>query len=159
VAFYTRVEPDPAVARAYVTLVETIALHRRAGRILEANAMAVVLRDMRTAYERHGVRAAVKADSFIKDRLRQTQVRPDSLGPHLRDKIVSRPLPTAVPAGAFGIADLDVLNTAVNPRTGGIYWRSQEFGLPVLPQRPASFSPARRGRTPPNSRCIRTSSR
>jgi hypothetical protein len=108
------------------------------GRNIEANAMAVVLRDVRAAYERASRRPRGRQGGRAhQDRLRQTQVRPDTPGPHLRDKIVSRPLPTTVPAGAFGIADLDVLDTAVNPRTGGIYWRSQEFGLPVLPQRPA----------------------
>lgn len=143
-AFYTRVEPDPAVARAYVALFDAITLYRRAGRVAQASALGLVLRDIRLAYEKQGARSAAKADALIRDRLRQTQVRPDTPGPHLRDKIVSRPLPTTVPAGAFGIADLDVLDTAVNPRTGGIYWRAQEWGLPV-PERgkpaPGFFQP------------------
>lgn len=53
-------------------------------------------------------------------------------GVHLRDLFRCRPLPriAGFPTGSVGIADVDVLNRAVDPLypDAGEYWRAQEYG-------------------------------
>lgn len=149
--YFTRIEPDADVLAAYVVLLDTIKIYQRGGRLREAAMMEEALLKLREDFERHGRRLAQKAEGLVRDRLRQTQKRADTPGPaHLRDKIVARPIPSTFPAGAVGIGDLDTLETAVNPRTGGVYWRAQEFGLPVSMRgkpAPGYFMP---GMSPPN---------
>lgn len=131
--FYTRLEPDPSLARGYVFLLDAIDAYTAKGRLLEAAAVRVIFRKMTADYELLGKRAPLKADSYIRDRIKLTAVRPPNTG-NLMASVQSRPIPTTFPAGATAIADLEVLEAgAVNPRSGGVYWRAQEYGLPVDP--------------------------
>jgi hypothetical protein len=118
---------------AYILMLDTIALYERTGQVARANGMRLILRDLQAGYAAQAERSSRKADAYIKDRIRLTQRRPEGPAPHMRDHVISRPLPTTVPSGAFGIADIDELDLVVNPnyRQFGPYWRSQEFGLPV----------------------------
>jgi len=136
--FYTRLEPDPQLARGYVYLLDAIAAYRLKGRTADAERVRAILRRMWDDYDKLGARGAAKADELVKARLRATAVRPPTSGA-LEGAIFSRPLVSTFPAGAVGIVDLDALDAgAVNRRTGGIYWRAQEYGLPVDPNaRPA----------------------
>lgn len=123
--YFTRIEPDPKLAVGYVELLDAIRDYTAKGRIADAAAVRAVLADMWAEYERLGIRAAAKADSFVRNRIRQTQVRPDASG-RLRSSIASHPLPSTFPAGAIGIADLDQLDRGATQ--AGPYWRAQEYG-------------------------------
>ena len=145
--YYTRIEFDPQLVKVYTTLLDTVANYRRAGLIADATRVELVLVALQADYERLAVRGAAKATAYIRDRLRQTAVRPPTSG-NLSRAVVSRPLPPVAgvfPGGSIGIADIDELNRgAVNPRSGGIYWRAQEYGLPVDPNQkpvPGYFQP------------------
>jgi hypothetical protein len=87
--------------------------------------LAGVFRD----FELLGTRGAAKADAYIRDRLRQTQVRPDA-SHRLRDAVRSVPLTNPLPGGAVGIASIEALDKgAVNPsHPNNPYWRAQEYG-------------------------------
>jgi hypothetical protein len=139
--FFAEIEPDPAVARGYRFLLEAIADYTTKGRLGDAARVRAVLAQMFERYEKLAVDGAIHADKVIKRRIHSTAVRPPTSG-RLEGAIHSRPTPvaqTSLPAGAVDIADIAVLDkAAVNPRGGGIYWRAQEYGLPVFPdQRPA----------------------
>lgn len=135
--FYTRIEPDPALARGYVYMLDAIdacrlqaaatpdPLLRRMWRLRE-NRIRAALQRMWREYEQLGVDAAHQADTFIRQAIKQTAVRPPASG-RLESAIQSRPLPSTFPAGAIGIADLDVLEK-IAARGGGTYWRAQEYG-------------------------------
>lgn len=128
--FYARIEPDPALARGYIFLLDAIAAYTARGDVVDAAATRAILNDVWQQFERLGPRAAAKADEFIRARIASTQVRPDASG-RMRGAVISRPMPSTFPAGALGIADLDELDRqVVNPTaTGaGSYWRAQEYG-------------------------------
>lgn len=128
--FYTQIEPDPALARGYVYMLDAIDAYVARGRLGEAAHARRILRRMWREYEELGVQGAVKADEFIRGRLHATAVRPPTSG-RLAAAISSRPIPSTFPAGAIGIADLARLEKgAINPRAkkAGSYWRAQEYG-------------------------------
>lgn len=136
--YFAYLQPDPKLVDAYVAMVRTIDIYRAKGMIAEAELAQRAYRRMVKDYEDLAIRGAVKADDFIRSRLRTTAVRPPT-GGNLERAIKSEPMKLPFPGGGVDIASLDALDKgAVNPRTGGIYWRSQEYGLPVIPgQRPA----------------------
>lgn len=146
--FYTKLEPDPALARGYVFLLDAIDAYLAKGRLREAEMVRIIFRKITADYEALGKRAPAKADAYIRDVLRQTAVRPPTTG-NLAAAIQSRPIPSTFPAAAVAIADLAVLEAgAVNPRSGGVYWRAQEYGLPVDPDAkpvPGYFMPGYAG--------------
>lgn len=136
--FYAQLEPDPRLARAYVAILDTIDVYLARGLPQKAAQARRVFQELYRDFDRLGIRGAAKADELIRLRLAQTRVRPPTSG-QLDRAIQSHPVPTAFPGGGVGVADMDVLDAvAVNQRTGGVYWRAQEYGLPVDPaQKPA----------------------
>lgn len=125
--YYKRIEADPALARSYITILETIAALARAGdpRVIYWRR---IFEQLTTDYERIGQRAPLVATSRVRRRIRATAVRPTTSGT-LENAIVSHPLPTSLPAASFGIADLEVLNQAtMRPGANRPYWRAQEYG-------------------------------
>lgn len=134
--YYYRVGPGPRLATWYVRLLNLVVLYERLGETVNAARVEAALGILSAGYEDLAKRGPVKADAMIRSRLRTTQKRPETPGPHLRDAIQSRPLPTRFPVGAIGIATIAELEAHENPRTGGSYWRAQEYGLPVRPQDP-----------------------
>jgi hypothetical protein len=128
--YYTRIVPPAGLERGYRDLLEAIAGFSTKRRLADAAEVRAVLAAMWADYETLARLGAVKADMFVRDRIRQTQVRPDASG-RLRGSISSRPLPALLPGGGIGIADLDVLDHGtINPtaRDKGSYWRAQERG-------------------------------
>ena len=127
-SFYAHIVPDGGLARGYVALLDAIAAFRVAGHLAEAARAQRILRRMWAQYEGLSAQGPQVADEHIRARIRASAVRPPTSG-QLERAIVSRPIPTTFPAGAVGIASYEALNSgAVNPRTGGIYWRTQEYG-------------------------------
>lgn len=148
--FFQRIRPDPDIALGYVALLDAIDLHlaRAAGtrdpvakeaHKRKAKQVTEVLRTMQAGYRRLGTRQAAQADQMIRNRLASTAVRGPTTGRLERAiKSIEIPTPAAWPAASIGVASIEELDRgAVNPRGKGRYWRSQEYGLPVLPQRPA----------------------
>lgn len=131
--YYHYVDPDPALARLYGSLERAARNFERRGRVGDALQTRLVSRQLRSEIAVLGHRAPAKADEFIRARLRSTRVgRPDTSG-QLSKAIRSSPMPTTLPAAAVNVASIDVLDQgAVNPRSGGIYWRAQEWGLPAV---------------------------
>jgi hypothetical protein len=128
VPFYTRLEPDPALARGYVFLLDEIDVHLLRGRPDKAAKVRRIIQRMWREYDRLGVDGAVKVDELIRARIRTTAVRPPTSGA-LEGAIQSRPLPSTFPAGAVGIADLDPLTAAtMRANANEPYWRAQEYG-------------------------------
>lgn len=129
--YYLMMEADPALGRIYVKLADIVAAYTAAGNPVAAARAEAVLRKMSAEFTRLGTRGAAKGTELIRQRLRITSVRPPTSG-ILEGAITSRPLPSFPPAGNVGVADMDELDRqVVNPRTGGTYWRAQEYGLPV----------------------------
>lgn len=91
-----------------------------------------------------GVRTAQFADAQIRSNIDTSQVRPDNGGRRLRDNVLSRPIVTALPAAAVGIADMGELDRTVSKHSRPVpYWRAQEFGLVADEERviPGYFEP------------------
>jgi hypothetical protein len=149
-AFYAYVDADPDLARVYIDFNRLIANYEGKGRLREAALAREALFKFHSAYEDFSRIAPAKADELIRDVLKATEVRPPTSG-NLSRAVKSYPHPTTQPAAAVDIASLDDLNKgAVNAVDGGIYWKSQEYGLPPFPnQRPATgyFMP---GGAPPS---------
>lgn len=146
--FFRRIRPDSTVAEGYVFLLDAIDLHLAAA----AAASDPVIRrhEVRSAEKVRAILLAMwrdyrwlestqpgRADEFIRARLRATAVRPPTSG-RLERAVASFAIPSQWPLAGVGVASVLALDRgAVNPRGGGIYWRSQEHGLPVIPgQRP-----------------------
>ena len=133
--FYAYVDPDPKLIEVYRELQRTAVNHERQGRLATALRVRQILEALKAAYRDHAAAGALVADGYIREALEASRVgRPDTAG-NLSRAIRSRPLPTTLPGGAIGIASIDELNSgAVNPRSGGIYWLAQEYGLPATPK-------------------------
>jgi hypothetical protein len=130
VRFFQRLDPPKGLAGGYVALLDAMDIYAVRGMMVEHERVRVIVIRMWREYETLSADAAIKADSLIRARIRTTAVRPPTSG-RLESGVLSRPLPTTWPAGALGIADLDVLDsTVVNPRfkAAGSYWRTQEYG-------------------------------
>lgn len=124
-SFYQRVEGSVAIEEALGTIARTAAVLHATGNIARAERYdaigARLIRDLDVASQR----SAAKADAFIRGRLRATEVgRPSPVTGGLASHIVSIP----GSRGAFGIASVEELDKTVNARSGGIYWRAQEWG-------------------------------
>lgn len=126
--FYFRIEPDPRLLRGYTAILDAIDIYYAIGDRARAAALDAALQQMFARVDLLAKRTAVTADNTIRARIAATQKRPSTPGPHMRDHIHSVPLPSTVPGGAVGIANLDELDKVVNPRTGGAYWLAQEIG-------------------------------
>lgn len=121
-----------------ITLARRVAeLERRAGPLEGAavGALAVLEGSYRTFQSNlrgAAQKAATTAVEDMRARLDATQVRAatDS-APHLRELLSARPLQIGgLETGAVGIADIKLLDRAINPysRGYGTYWRAQEYG-------------------------------
>lgn len=73
---------------------------------------------------------AEATDTFVRERIAATQVRPDNpSGPRMITGIKSRPIIYPdLPAFAVGQVDISVLDKAATGVSGKPYWPSQEFG-------------------------------
>jgi hypothetical protein len=149
--FYAYLDADPALARAYGSLNRAIANHMVRKELAQAARVRRVLARLVADYEKLTFQGPHKADEYIRRVLRQTTVgRPPNTG-QLAKAVKSYPQVTTLPAAAVNVASIDALNAgAVNQRDGGIYWRSQEYGLPVFPQKPAPGYFRKPGSAPPN---------
>lgn len=103
------------------------------GRV-RAAAISFVITEVGDKVKLAGVLTAKEAEAIIKERVRKTQKRPDTLRRpgqarkrRLVDAIRCRPLPTVIPGGGVGIGDISVLNEVVGV-DGTPYWGVQEFG-------------------------------
>jgi hypothetical protein len=142
VTYYQRIEPPAGLADIILKLLEAIDLFTAKGMLGEAAKARRVVQDFARDLTKLEAEGPPKADEFIRKRLRATAVRPATSGT-LAAAVQSHPLPSRYPSGAVGIADIATLDSrAINPRSGGIYWRAQEWGLPGLT--PADY--ARGGR-------------
>lgn len=129
-SFYTRVEADPDLLVGYKALQDAVILFRRGGQLGRARAALALLERFQAELTQLGVRSAEVADELIRGRIDATAVRPPTSG-RMRAAVISRPLATAFPSGAFGIADVDELNKSGRDRLGPkkiAYWMAQEFG-------------------------------
>lgn len=135
-AIYRRMFVVENVATIHRLFEETIIDLEREDRALRAAGLPGVTTALDGLKRAHGEfgkgldqvarRGAVTASTRIKEILGQTAKRDDTrISPHIRDRIVSRPLGqiAGYSTGAVGIADEAVLD-----RGGGWYWRVQEFG-------------------------------
>jgi hypothetical protein len=107
--FYARVEPDLDLANGYAHLLTAIASLTAKGRTAEASAVRAVLSETVGQFRLLGTRGAAKADIFIRNELRQSQVRPDASG-SLAGAVQSMPLTTRLPGGGVGIASIEALD-------------------------------------------------
>jgi hypothetical protein len=104
------------------------------GRV-RAAAISFVITEVGDKVKLAGVLTAKEAEVIIKNRVKQTQKRPDTIrrpgqGARKRrlvDAIRCRPLPTVIPGGGVGVGDISVLNEVVGA-DGTPYWGTQEFG-------------------------------
>lgn len=134
--FYTRFEPDPALVDLYSELQAAAAAFERAAGgdpRLEVRAIRAieVMRDIMRRLTIHSRVSAANADRLIRERIEATRVRPRASG-RMSAHVISRALPSSVPSGAIGVADLDELDRS-NPasrmgRSGIPYWMAQEYG-------------------------------
>lgn len=165
-SFYKRIEPDPALARAYAGMLEISdvlaaraadAMARGATRagsrwLAASHRVDVAIRDLGRELDRLALRTAARSQRNIRTILDGTQVRPDPPGDgvRLRDRIRSRPIRASLPSGAVGIGDLDELNKAVNTRSPGRgdnrYWLVQEIGTGQTDRATGISIPRQRGR-------------
>jgi hypothetical protein len=144
VAFYfQRLDPPDGLGQGYVALLDAMDTWElralaasnpteRVTMLAKREELRRVLEQMWKSYDRLGVDGPRRADQIIRRFIRQTAVRPPTSG-RLESGILSRALPTAWPAGAIGVADIERLDlTAVNPNYHGkgkkSYWRAQEYG-------------------------------
>lgn len=124
--FYQPVHGSVALEEALGTIARTAAILHAAGSPRAAKydrIGAELIRELDLASRR----SAQKADAFIRSRLRQSEVgRPSPVSGTLERHIKS----VAGTRGAFGIAEVEELDRAVNPRQGDKrpYWRAQEWG-------------------------------
>lgn len=130
--YFRQIEPDPAIARSYVLLQDTIANLTARGRVVDARRYLAAYIKMRERYERLGIEGAAESEEFVRLRLESSRSgRPDATG-RLQAAIQSRPLVSGLPAGAIGIGDLGTLNRATTRSSRGRkykpYWRAQEYG-------------------------------
>lgn len=103
-----------------------------------ATRISVLIAEIQRRMDGAAVATAHFADEAIRDEIDATRVRSSTLGvkdhhSHLRDGIVSRPVPSVLPgAGSVGLADISALNDATRrPSTNShkdTYWEAQEFG-------------------------------
>lgn len=146
--FYAYLEPDPELVEAYVALVQTIKVYSAKGMPTQAAQARAAYQRMLRDYELLSRRGAAKADIFIRDRLRQTAVRPPTSG-RLAAAVQSVPMSgVAAAGGGVAIASIRKLDTlAVDPRfkDSGAYWRAQEYGTDAHVGRvvPGYFMPGR----------------
>jgi hypothetical protein len=161
VAFYfQRLDPPDGLGQGYVALLDAMDTWElralaasnpteRVTMLAKREELRRVLEQMWKSYDRLGVDGPRRADQIIRRFIRQTAVRPPTSG-RLESGILSRALPTAWPAGAIGVADIERLDlTAVNPNYHGkgkkSYWRAQEYGYSGAVGRivPGFFMPGR----------------
>lgn len=123
--FYQRVEGSVAIEEALGTIARTAALLHATGNVARGERYDAILVRLIEDLDLASRRSAIKADAFIRSRLRQTESgRPSPVTGSLASHIHSVP----GRRGAFAIAELETLDLTVNARSGGIYWRAQEWG-------------------------------
>lgn len=145
--YFAELQPDPELVAAYVAIVRTIKTYTAKGMLREAAQARAVYQGMVRDYESLATRGAAKADELVRERIRQTAVRPPTSG-RLTAAIQSAPLKQPFPGGGVGIANLATLDKlAVNPnaKKKGEYWRAQEYGTSAHVGRivPGFFMPGR----------------
>jgi hypothetical protein len=145
--YFAELQPDPLLVDAYIAMVRTIKLYTAKGMLNEAAQARAAYQGMVRDYELLAKRGAEKADSLVRDRIRQTAVRPPTSG-RLTAAIQSEPLKLPFAGGGVGIANLATLDKrAVNPtaKKAGEYWRAQEYGTSAHVGRiiPGFFMPGR----------------
>jgi hypothetical protein len=145
--YFAELQPDPLLVDAYVDMVKTIKIYTAKGMLAEAQMARVAYQNMVRGYEQLSRQGSQKADTFIRDRLRQTAVRPPTSG-RLSSAVQSEPLRQPFPGGGVGIAKIATLDKlAVNPnaKKKGEYWRAQEYGTEAHVGRivPGYFMPGR----------------
>jgi hypothetical protein len=123
--YFAELQPDPQLVDAYVAMVRTIKLYTTKGRLREAALVRKAYQDMVRDYELLAKQGAMKADTFVRDRLRQTAVRPPATG-SLAAAVHSEPLKLPFPGGGVGIANIGMLDKGAFDQ--GSYWRAQEYG-------------------------------
>lgn len=78
------------------------------------------------------ITVAEATDISVRAKIEATRKRPPNpSGPQMENSIVSRPvrpLGSPLPLFAVGLVDIDILDRGTTSRSGGTYWRTQEFG-------------------------------
>jgi len=134
-AYYARVNGSIETLEGYQYLAQAAAIaNRTPGMQTIAVKLDATVARMLREMDQLAARSAVEADRRIVAVLDAGRVRgrkPSGFSGDLGSHIVSRPLPTTLPIGSFGIADIDELDRTVNPATPGYgtYWRSVEYGF------------------------------
>jgi hypothetical protein len=124
-SFYQRVEGSVAIEEALGTIARTAAILHATGNHARGERYDEILVKLIEDLDLASRRSAAKADAFIRSRLRNTEVgRPSPVTGTLASHIHS----IAGRRGAFGIAEIESLDLTINARSGGIYWRAQEWG-------------------------------
>lgn len=156
--YWQRIDIDPALVATYAALLTAIRYRTQAAAVAREPIqrdidlrkrleMDLVLHRLWRDLEKLAIKSSARADGLIRARIKKTQVRPDTPGPHMIDNVLSRPLPSTFPLGMVGIADIDVLDRTVNPRApqAGPFWLAQEFGTRAHIGRkvPGFFQPGR----------------
>lgn len=127
--FFRRYEPDPQLFRGYRHILDAIDVYRAARHPEIAARLDAAFQAMLANVERQTVRSAARTDQRIRATLRERLVRSPTAGPHLADRVHSLPVPTRLPAGALGVADIEQLDQAVDPDyPRSPYWRAIEYG-------------------------------
>src|SRR3954471_10998996 len=122
--YFAELQPGPGLVLAYVAMVRTIKTYTAKGMLPEAARARAAYQDMVRDYESLATRGANKADELVRDRIRQTAVRPPASG-RLTAAVHSEPLKQPFPGGGVGIANLGRLDKgAVNlkAKQAGEYW-------------------------------------
>jgi hypothetical protein len=139
--YFQRLNPPKGLAGGYVELLDAIDIctaraaqattpAERTFFLAKREEVRRALDKMWKEYDALSTAAAAHADQAIVRRIRATAVRGRTSG-RMEAGVVSHALTTTWPAGAIGIADIDILNaTAINPQyqSAGTYWRTQEYG-------------------------------
>lgn len=116
-----------------------VLLEREAGRRPADMMGPALLADLRLAYrhfteglQQAAEKGAAGATKGMKERLKGTQRRPSSgTAPPLEDLLEAAPIRVGNhESGAVGVANVELLNRAVNPHSRGYgpYWRALEYG-------------------------------
>lgn len=133
-AYYARVTGSLATLNAYQHLTKTAAIAYAAGLTTVGVKVDAIIAKLLADMDQLAIDSALRADREIKAQLSAGMVRkrkPAGFSGDLESHIRSRPLPTTLPIGSFGIADIDELDRTINPATPGYgtYWRSVEYGF------------------------------
>lgn len=132
--YYQRIVGSVATAQALQMIADAGALAAAHGLVARGAKYDAIVVRLIAELNRAGIESAEIADAAIRAALDATRSgRPTNTGA-LRAAIKSRPLATAVPLAAIGIASIEELDKVTNPRSGGIYWRAQEWGWNLTPR-------------------------